>query len=165
MAARLSLDTISVASPCPASWEGMRGDGRVRSCCQCNQKVYNLSQMTREQAEDLLRQSEGKLCVRFFRRHDGTVMTADCPVGLQAVRRRLADCLGVVASALLFVGGIGIVLTASGPRGLNRVMGRMLDPISGYWKMGEPSDLRIPRTSGPPPCQSQPDSTPPLLEP
>src|SRR5947209_3713165 len=96
MSARLSLDTISVAAPCPASWEGMAGDDRVRSCGECKQKVYNLSRMTREEAEELLR-SEGKLCVRFYRRHDGTVMTADCPAGLLAVPRRLTGAFLLVA--------------------------------------------------------------------
>jgi hypothetical protein len=110
MSARLSLDTISVASPCTVSWDAMRGDGRVRFCTQCNQKVYNLSEMPRKQAEALLQQSEGKLCARFYRRSDGKVMTADCPVRLRAIRRRLAWAVGAAAAAFLFLAGTGITL-------------------------------------------------------
>jgi hypothetical protein len=110
MSTRLSLDTISVASPCTVSWDAMRGDGRVRFCTQCNQKVYNLSEMPHKQAEALLRQSEGKMCARFYRRRDGTVMTADCPIGLRAIRRRLTLVIGGVAAAWLFVAGAGLSL-------------------------------------------------------
>jgi hypothetical protein len=61
----------------------MAGDEQVRFCTRCQQKVFNLSAMTAEQATTLLAQREGALCVRFYRRQDGTFMTADCPFGLQ----------------------------------------------------------------------------------
>ena len=38
-----------------------------------------------EEAERLIAEREGRLCVRFYQRTDGTVLTADCEVG---VRRR-----------------------------------------------------------------------------
>src|SRR5262245_57629306 len=82
------LDNIQVAAPCSASWEEMAGDERVRFCEQCLLHVYNLSGMSRRQAEALVRQHEGRLCVRFYRRLDGTVLTDNCPVGLRAARRR-----------------------------------------------------------------------------
>ena len=62
------LDNIHIASPCPANWDEMFGDGRKRHCGECKLNVYNLSDMTRREAEDLLINSEGRLCVRFFRR-------------------------------------------------------------------------------------------------
>ena len=82
------LANIRVASPCPARWADMTGDDRARFCAQCQKHVYNLSEMTAEDASDLIREKEGKLCVRFFQRADGTVLTADCPVGAAAVWRR-----------------------------------------------------------------------------
>ena len=86
------LDRVQVASPCPASWDGMKpvdAEGAVRYCGECRLNVYNLSEMTAEQAEALLREHEGKrLCVAFFRRADGTVLTRDCPVGLKIARRK-----------------------------------------------------------------------------
>jgi hypothetical protein len=83
----LPLDRISVASPCTASWDEMRGDDRVRFCGHCQLNVYNLSAMTRQAAEQLVAQREGRLCVRFYRRTDDTVLTPDCPRGLEALRR------------------------------------------------------------------------------
>lgn len=83
------LDQIKVASPCNASWEDMTGDDRVRFCGQCEKNVYNLSAMPREDAERLLAERlGGELCVRFYQRADGTVLTEDCPVGMRKKRRR-----------------------------------------------------------------------------
>src|SRR5690606_18680030 len=84
----VSLDVIDVAYPCTQSWDLMRGDERVRHCRHCNQNVFNLSDVTREEAEQLISQREGRLCVRFYRRADGTVVTTDCaPIRLKAARR------------------------------------------------------------------------------
>ena len=55
----ISLDSVSVASPCPASWEAMAGDDRVRSCGQCQRQVYNLSELSRSEAEALVGPGEG----------------------------------------------------------------------------------------------------------
>jgi hypothetical protein len=59
--------------------------------------------MSREQAEKLIRQKEGKMCVRLYRRRDGTVLTSDCPVGVRAARRRMALWLGGIAAGVLAV--------------------------------------------------------------
>jgi len=75
------LDNIKVAAPCAAEWSKMTGDARQRHCADCNKHVYNLSEMTRDEAQALLIEKEGRLCVRYYRRHDGTILTADCPVG------------------------------------------------------------------------------------
>jgi hypothetical protein len=82
------LDDLRIAAPCSADWSYMLGDERVRFCGQCEKNVYNLSEMTRAEAEALLAAKEGKLCVRYYRRTDGTILTTDCPVGTQRRRRR-----------------------------------------------------------------------------
>jgi hypothetical protein len=65
----------------------------------CRLNVFNLSGMTREEAEALIRSKEGRLCVRFFKRDDGTVLTQDCPVGFPArARRSLAVALASVSA-------------------------------------------------------------------
>src|SRR3712207_9206675 len=84
------LERVRVAAPCPADWGKMVGDERVRYCNQCNLHVYNLSGMTRREAEALVTSSEGRLCIRFYRRPDGTILTRNCPVGLSALKRRAA---------------------------------------------------------------------------
>ena len=102
------LDHIRIASPCNADWDQMMGNDRARFCGQCNLNVYNLSSMTREEAELLIGRTEGRLCVRYFRRADGSVMTQDCPVGLRAIRRRMSRVARAVGSAVLgFVAGLG----------------------------------------------------------
>jgi len=84
------LDNIKIASPCSADWSAMEGDDRRRFCGDCKLNVYNLSGMTRYDAENLLRLSEGRLCVRYFQRPDGTVLTEDCPVGWAKVKQRIS---------------------------------------------------------------------------
>src|SRR5215467_14976203 len=98
------LDNIRVASPCPASWEKMTGDDRVRFCQECKLNVYNLSEMTRLEAEKLIANREGRLCVRFYRRADGTILTRDCPRGLQALTARVSRIAGAVVSAMMTLG-------------------------------------------------------------
>ena len=90
------LTKVKIASPCSADWEGMFGDERKRFCGECKLNVYNLSGMTRREAEELLENSEGRLCVRYYQRSDGTVLTADCPVG----RAKVRDRLSVAATAI-----------------------------------------------------------------
>jgi hypothetical protein len=97
----ISLDTIRIASPCETAWDDMAGTERMRFCHLCQKTVYNLSAMTRDQAEKLIRQMEGRTCVRLYRRRDGTVLTSDCPVGLRAARRRVALWVGAAAACFL----------------------------------------------------------------
>lgn len=106
------LNNIHVASPCPANWEEMYGNERKRFCGDCKLNVYNLSDMTRQDAENLLMNSEGRLCVRFFRRDDGTVLTKNCPVGWKAVKRRVSKVATAALSVFtgLFTGVLGFNL-------------------------------------------------------
>jgi len=67
---------------------------------QCNKNVYNLSEMTRRQAEALLRETEGQLCARLYRRADGTVLTSNCPAGLRAIGRGISRVAGAAMSAM-----------------------------------------------------------------
>ncbi|MEP6860039.1 MAG: hypothetical protein ABJE66_05430 [Deltaproteobacteria bacterium] len=97
------LDNIRVATPCKADWNDMVGDERVRHCMKCDKDVFNLSQMTREDAESLLHEKQGNLCARYFQRADGTILTSDCVVGKQQRRRRRVMAVG--AAALLAGGG------------------------------------------------------------
>ncbi|CAN5925445.1 hypothetical protein BH11MYX4_BH11MYX4_03440 [soil metagenome] len=83
------LDRVRVASPCKADWNEMLGDERVRFCLGCEKNVYNLSSMAREDAEALLQARLGNdLCIRFYQRADGTILTEDCPVGVKKKQRK-----------------------------------------------------------------------------
>src|SRR5258706_889785 len=100
------LQRLSVASPCSASWDAMPGDERRRFCRGCSKHVYNLSAMTADEVEALVYETEGELCARFFRRHDGTVLTSDCPDRTRRRRRRAIGAFGVMAAGLC--GGVGV---------------------------------------------------------
>ncbi|HEY6970485.1 MAG TPA: hypothetical protein VJA94_14860, partial [Candidatus Angelobacter sp.] len=104
------LKNVRVASPCRSDWEKMVGDDRVRHCAECKLNVYNLSAMTRREAEELIASREGRLCVRFFRRPDGTILTRDCPVGFRAVVARVSRVAGAALSALMSA-GLGVAQT------------------------------------------------------
>jgi hypothetical protein len=93
---------LRIASPCKAAWKNMDGDDRVRFCRECNRNVYNLTAMTEREAQRVVTEREGRLCVRFYQRQDGTVLTSDCPVGgkrsfLLAGARAVAAVAGVAA--------------------------------------------------------------------
>ncbi len=101
------LYQIKIASPCSADWQGMFGNERRRFCGDCKLNVYNISGMTLKEAEELLEQSEGRLCVRYYRRADGTILTQDCPVGLAKIRQRMAaGATAVVALVFSFMAGL-----------------------------------------------------------
>jgi hypothetical protein len=110
-ARRPVLENIHVASPCRADWNAMTGSDRVRACGACNKKVYNLSEMTRDEAETLIIEQEGKLCVRYFQRQDGTILLKDCTLGAQARRRR--RLAAIAGGAALLAAGLAVVLKVS----------------------------------------------------
>ncbi len=103
------LNNIGIASPCSQDWDEMIGTERKRFCGECKLNVYNLSGMTQTEAENLILNSEGRLCVRFYRRADGSVLTKDCPVGWQAIKRRVSKTATAFASLVFAaLSGIGL---------------------------------------------------------
>ena len=152
------LANLKVASPCSADWGAMAGDDRKRFCGDCKLHVYNLSGMTTYDAENLLRLSEGRLCVRYFERADGTVLTQECPVGWARVKRRLSMASAAVFGLFIsFVGLLGVI--SFGRK--NVVMGEMIpyatptpnvQPLMGAVAMPSPT----PRVSPSPSPKSQP---------
>jgi len=103
----VALPSLRIGFACKQRWDDMVGDERVRACAGCDRPVFNLSEMTRAEAERVLATRGLTPCVRFYRRPDGTVMTTDCPSGVPRDRRRLA----VVASSL----AAGTVLATAAP--------------------------------------------------
>jgi hypothetical protein len=91
------LPNIRVATPCRADWNAMTGDERTRACGSCNKNVYNLSTLTREEAEALILEKEGRLCVRYFQRKDGTILLKDCSIGITQKRKRRVLAVGIAA--------------------------------------------------------------------
>ena len=130
------LNNLKVASPCSANWDEMIGNERQRHCGDCQLNVYNLSGMTRTEAENFLINMEGRVCVRFFKRADGTVLTKDCPVGWQAIKRRVSKTATAFTSLIFTaLGGIGVsnYFTKASEQ---HTMGTMM-PVISNTKMGE----------------------------
>ena len=80
----------------------MEGDDRVRFCRQCSLNVYNLSDMTAQEAAALVQEKEGRLCVGYYMRADGSMITTNCPVGLRRIRKRVVWALGAAAAVFGF---------------------------------------------------------------
>lgn len=110
------LDRAQVAAPCPAKWEDMTGDDKIRHCALCSLNVHNFSAMSRDEAEGILArhfnadgspiESAGRVCGGFYRRADGTYLLQDCPTGLAAIKARarwawmrVTAAVGLISSA------------------------------------------------------------------
>ncbi len=104
------LQSVRIASPCPARWDQMTGDDAKRYCGECHLHVYNLSAMKAADAEALLANAAAsgeRLCGAFYRRADGTILTSDCPVGVSLARRaaRRAGAIAIAALSMIFATG------------------------------------------------------------
>jgi hypothetical protein len=97
------LERIRIPEPCDADWDSMVGNDQVRFCSHCSLNVTNLSSMTRSDARRLVRESGGRLCIRYYRRPDGSLITAPA-ARLQQIARRASK---------LAAGAFGAVLTLS----------------------------------------------------
>jgi hypothetical protein len=101
------LDNIRVATPCTADWTQMTGDERARHCNKCDKQVFDLSEMTRAEAQALIIEKHGKLCARYYRRSDGTILTSDCRIGVAAARKR--KIIAVASLAMISAGVAAVV--------------------------------------------------------
>ncbi|MEO8843085.1 MAG: hypothetical protein ABI591_29220 [Kofleriaceae bacterium] len=136
------LDNLRVATPCHVDWDSMTGDDRVRNCDSCKQDVFNLSLMSRDEAEALLRAKTGGMCVRYFQRHDGTIMLADCTIGKRRRRNRRLFAAG--AALLLGGGAAGVMLKhradVAHERG-DMIMGAVGEPLAVQGQLAIPTEL------------------------
>lgn len=91
-----------IATPCTANWDEMVGDDKVRHCAQCQLNVLNAAAMTDEEVlEAMVRVTQGqRVCMRMYRRADGTFLTKDCPVGLRKLQQQARRVAGLISSGL-----------------------------------------------------------------
>lgn len=100
----LSLGARVVAGrTCAARWEDLPGGDRVRSCPRCGQNVYDVAELSVEEADGLLARGDGRRATRVLRRPDGTVAMRPCRPRL---RWRLAAVLVAAAAALVVAGPV-----------------------------------------------------------
>ncbi len=96
-----NFEDVRIAAPCKSSWAKMKGDDRVRFCSQCELNVYNVMDMTQEEAVNLISETEGRLCIRLWRRRDGTIITKDCPMSFKKLRYGYAVLSTLIGGAVL----------------------------------------------------------------
>src|SRR5262249_45938028 len=81
----------------------MTGTDQVRHCAECNRQVYDLSKMTRRQAEHLIIITQGRFCARITRGPNGDVVTQEEP-GLHLITKHASPVATAVVSAAITVG-------------------------------------------------------------
>ncbi len=169
-----SLEQIRIAAPCSVPWDSMQGDSRKRFCEQCQLHVYNISDMTRQVAEEFLQQEKGRVCINMYKREDGTVLTQDCPVGLKAIRRKFRKMMFLVGSlAVSTLMGIGLYqkISKNGAQSnfLKKLLNNKPEPVEKFQRLGgEPCILPtkpLPTTSSTASSVSTPETATPVSTP
>jgi hypothetical protein len=142
------VDRIEIQTPCTVPWDSMYGDERVRHCGSCRKNVYNVAELSRAHAMALIASRE-RVCLRIYRRPDGTVVTNDCWSRLRAARRRGMWALVVM---LVIVAWAQVAAMFVGMSGLRRLIP--------HRTMGSPAPARMavdPPRPAPPPVPAIPD--------
>ncbi len=58
---------FEVKNPCAENWEQMKGGEKMRFCGHCASSVNNLSAMRRKDAMRMIREANGRICVRYVK--------------------------------------------------------------------------------------------------
>lgn len=127
-----SLDVIQVAQPCPADWNAMAGDDQKRFCSHCQKFVHNISAMSEIEAERLVCQNAGDLCVRFSRdAQTNQVLTLDYEKRATPSRRRAITVIASIGAAVVAAttfGAIRLLQKPAPPVGTGVMVGMMVAP-------------------------------------
>ena len=84
----------------------MPGNDRIRFCGRCDLNVYNLTVMSREEIDALVRSRNGRLCGRLYLRGGRKATLRDCAGGRRVKLARRAVALAV----LLVIGAVSWML-------------------------------------------------------
>ena len=89
-------DRNLVPVPCPEDWDRLSPEERGHFCATCQTKVWDISSMTKAEADTLVREQAGDLCVSYRERADGSVIYKPEPVvPAQRLLRRLPAAAGL----------------------------------------------------------------------
>ena len=109
-----------VPNPCPESWDALTPEERGHFCATCQTKVWDLSSMTKAEADALVQELDGDLCVSYRERADGSVAHRPEPlVPLARLRARLPAAAGLslmLAACTPSTGGESDAAPAQGPK-------------------------------------------------
>jgi len=96
---------IEIPSPCARAWDEMdaeRGaNGAARFCNQCQEDVYDISSMTRREAQAFMEKHRWQVCVNYEVDEEGKIIYAPEPPSRWA--RQLEGALRLAAAAALVV--------------------------------------------------------------
>jgi len=94
----------NIRTPCPKLWHEINGDSKTRFCDHCQLHVQNLSAMSRREISTVLaRREEGRVCISYTRRSDGSLFTRRdmfCDTLLRPIRRGFAWLIAVSVPVL-----------------------------------------------------------------
>lgn len=122
---------ISFPNPCGESWDAMQPSGCNRFCATCSETIYDLSELTSQEAETLLREP-GKHCVRARVGPDGELVLRPSRSGSS---RKILVAIG--ASIGLLTSACETSPRVPAPTGL--IVGKV-DPRSGVKSVKAVSD-------------------------
>lgn len=105
---------VRIAKPCPKNWNEMTGDDQSRFCSHCEKSVHNLAEMSAGDAEQLLCNTSGRVCIRMVNGPQGSFKTK------QGWFRRVA----LAGAATLTL----VPLTACGPTENSGMIGKVVEP-------------------------------------
>lgn len=98
MSKKSLIDSIEINSPCSEDWNAMTGNEQMRFCSHCNLNVNNISALTRKQAMRFVRESKGRICVRYVKNPvDNKPIFAE---KLYQITRRAGIAAGVLGASL-----------------------------------------------------------------
>ena len=120
-------------------WDLMDGDDRARFCSKCNKHVFEFAGLTEQQAVELIASKGDQLCGRIFRRPDGTIVTAECPV--QPAKRSRPHQFTI--ASLMFLITSSAALFAAMP-----MIGRVVGPVVERWLAKPDPTQQLPMTIG-----------------
>ena len=106
---------LEIATPCKASWEKMSGDNRRRFCHECKKHVYNFANFSEIEIANLLKQDGVPMCARLYKRSDGTILTADCPIGVRIFTRIRLLRFSLASILTTMIAGTGLLLRLERP--------------------------------------------------
>lgn len=83
---------LPIAAPCHEDWDAMNPVDRGRFCQSCTKKVHDLTEMTQDEAQALLRSRAGeRICVRYAHDDQGRIRFRPAAIAAVAVAA-LAAC-------------------------------------------------------------------------
>ena len=134
MPARDLSKLIEIKTPCTADWDSMIGNDRIRFCEHCNLNVNDLSQLTPKRVRRLVTKSNGRLCLRYQRRRDGSPIIKAVPAKLHKIGRRASRIAAGAFTATLSLSSV-VAHPAPGSLGHEHVLASqhiesLLEPLT-----------------------------------